>query len=389
MGYAATHGRYCDLTIPSSLASGATHTDFPVCFTAANLPTGANELFDADGTYPAKSDGSDIRFSSDSAGDTPLNVEVERFGIDNNPANGYAEIWVRIPSFSHTVDTVVRCWWNDPDASAVAANDVDEGSQGVWNSSFFGVYHLSESANDDSGNYKDATTNANNLTGSSMAMTPPAGAWSGSVAAEFDGTADYMSKTISEKALPITISSWLYADVVNGVSVCLTDASARNILYQQWESTLSQAYSVTTAGGYDVASKGTFGSGAWYHTAQTYQASSRFSFLNGSPGSENTASNDPVTMDTMIIGVYGDGNSGSLSLAAYWNGKIDEVRFSSAARSAEWIAAEYAVINSIASITAGTPGSPGGVTVVPTFGGRCARRLGSPTFGGRAVRRVA
>jgi len=65
-----------------------------VLLTAANLPS---EMFDADGSYPARSDGGDIRISKDAAGATQLAREIVNFNIDNDPANGYAEIWVKIP----------------------------------------------------------------------------------------------------------------------------------------------------------------------------------------------------------------------------------------------------------------------------------------------------
>jgi len=60
--------------------------------TADNLPS---EMFDADGSYPARSDGGDIRFSDDAAGTIQLAREIVNFNIDNDPANGYAEIWVK------------------------------------------------------------------------------------------------------------------------------------------------------------------------------------------------------------------------------------------------------------------------------------------------------
>lgn len=365
MGYAATHGRKCAIVIPHTLTT-ATLTDFPVCFNVANLPS---EMFDADGSYPAKSDGSDVRFSSDSAGDTPMNVEVERFGIDNNPANGFAEIWVRIPSFSYSVDTTVYVWYNDPDATAVAADDVDEGSEGVWNSNFFGVYHLSESANDNSGNYKDATANDNHLTGSSMAMTAPAGAWSGSVCAEFDGSADYLSKSgIAGLGCPITISAWVYRDATEDVPYCLSDNSDRSIVYGQISAAGAlTAYSATSAEGYDGATGGAVSATTWTHCAGTFENSTRNAYVNGAAGTANTDTNTPINMDGIYIGVYSDGGSGTPNLLAYWDGKIDDARFSSVARSAAWLAAEYAVINSIASITAGTPGSPSAGTTKPWY----------------------
>jgi len=323
-------------------------------------------MFDADGTYPAKSDGSDIRFSSDDVGDTPLNVEVERFGIDNDPANGYAEIWVRIPSFSHTVDTTVYCWWNDPDATAVAANDADEGSEGVWDANYKGVYHLSETENTDAGGYKDATANANHMTGVSTAMTAAAGAFAGSKCVELDGSADYLySTTLPASDYPLTLSAWMYADVNNAAMgiVSLTN-SAQAVNYFQRVLARGdvtndpvQAESGDTTSN-DVASKVGFTTAAWCHTAGTFpSATSRTAHVDGVAGTANTATHNWATVDRFCVGAVL--RSGSL---LPFNGKIDEVRASASARAAEWLAAEYAAINGIATITPGTPESPGGET---------------------------
>lgn len=370
MGYAATHGRKCAIVIPYTLTT-ATLTDFPVCFTQANLPVAANEMFDDGGTYPAKSDGSDIRFSSDEAGDTPMNVEVERFAIAADPANGYAEIWVRIPSFSHTVDTTVYCWWNDPDATAVAVDDADEGSQGVWDANYKGVYHLSEA----SGNIQDSTANANHST--SSGGTPgygSAGAWAGSSGIDLDGAAsEYFSGPAPATVAPMTVSAWVKPENVTAFEG-IASISDTALTATQWALILdgnatfasdSIAWAVRNTGGFSAATKTTYAAGNWYHFAgKEISSASRYAYLNGVAGTQNTGNLSPTSIDTLDVGRLGDSSPSS-----YLNGVVDELRVSDDDRADEWLLAEYTVINSIASITPGTPESPGASIGSPIING--------------------
>ena len=130
--------RRCELVIQSSQVP-ASLTDFPLLLTAATLPS---EMFDADGSYPALDGGGDIKFSSDEAGATRLSCEIVTFTIDNNPANGTAEIWVKVPSVSGSLNTSLWVWYDlsgesQPDSNAAF------GSESVW-AAGIGVYHLDE-----------------------------------------------------------------------------------------------------------------------------------------------------------------------------------------------------------------------------------------------------
>ncbi|WP_372899169.1 hypothetical protein, partial [Stieleria sp.] len=82
--------RKCELTFASTPTA-----DLAALFTEDNLPS---EMFDADGDNPALNGGGDIRFSSDSAGTSQLPCEVVSFVTDNDPANGTAQVWVKVPA---------------------------------------------------------------------------------------------------------------------------------------------------------------------------------------------------------------------------------------------------------------------------------------------------
>ena len=105
---------------------------------------------------------------------------------------------------------------------------------------------------------------------------------------------------------------------------------------------------------------------AWNHFAVTADGSQIKYYINGTLAATDSGTQEPVGNTSYIfIGqsdVFGDG--------AY-TGNLDEIRVSSAARSADWIKTEYNNENSPSTfITVGsaqTSGGSGGRVVAPTF----------------------
>jgi hypothetical protein len=338
------------LTIPATWFD-ADLTDFPILFTSANLPAG---IF----TY-ANADGGDIRFSSDEAGDNPLNREIVVFDKDTSSA----EIWVKVPALDDTVDTVIYVWYGNAGASEPAVDDADEGSEGVWDAYFKAVYHLQEAANNDAGGYKDSTANDNHLTGTSMAMDPVAAKWgSGGLSADFDGSADDISgAVVPVSAYPATMSSWYNTDDgsagqnIIGISSTITEYSQRLGKASTAAGSKIWADATESEGNAQAVSTSTYTASTWQHASHVaVSANSRFAELNGALGTENTTSISWLAPNTLSIASL----RRSSGTVIRFNGRIDEVRISSAARSAAWLKAEYLAGNSPASITAGTPEDP-------------------------------
>jgi hypothetical protein len=94
----------------------------------------------------------------------------------------------------------------------------------------------------------------------------------------------------------------------------------------------------------------------WQHVAVTYDNSNADFYLNGAadgtPAYSRGAPSDSGT--DLFIGAGYEGGSD------YWNGVIDEVRFSGSIRSANWILAEYDSVNA-----PGTSNVYGGVIAAP------------------------
>lgn len=159
-------GRKCALVIQSSQVA-STLTNFPLLLTKDTLPS---EMFDADGSYPALSTGGDIRFSSDSAGNTQLPCEIEYFVTDNDPANGKAVIWVKVASISSSANTTIYVWYNKSGESQ-PGRATTYGLENVWNSNYKLVMHLNQSPTNAVDEILDSTSNLNHGQSTNMSST--------------------------------------------------------------------------------------------------------------------------------------------------------------------------------------------------------------------------
>ena len=155
MAFPTGWGRRCALVIQSSKVTD-TETNFPVLVTEDTLPS---EIFDADGSYPALNGGGDIRFSSDEAGNTQLACEIEQFVTDNNPANGKAAVWVKVPSMSSSSNTTIYIWYNKAGESQPAEGDA-YGKHAVWDSNYKMVQHMNQDPSGGAGCIIDSTSNS-------------------------------------------------------------------------------------------------------------------------------------------------------------------------------------------------------------------------------------
>uniref|UniRef100_A0A6M3L8H0 Putative structural protein n=1 Tax=viral metagenome TaxID=1070528 RepID=A0A6M3L8H0_9ZZZZ len=357
-------GRKCKLTIDRTKVNSAA-TDFPVLCTVDNLPS---EMFDADGDYPALNGGGDIRFSSDSGGAIQLPCEIVKFVTDNNPANGLAEIWVKVPTVNAAeiggggTDTDFYIWYNKTGETQPARNDA-YGLENVWDSDYKAVYHCSDATTSTT---LDSTSNLNHIT-KKAANTPSeiAGKWSAALGQDFD-TDEYMSAPddVSLDGMQkLTLSCWCYANSFRAAG------SKYNILINKWISGGTDAaylgpFIWTSKWGYYLGGASAYGGNlsigapaisTWYYINLTYDGSvatnNTYLWQNTTPYgvySHNLGTLDNCT-DLLYIGNF-------RTLSDYnWDGIIDEVRISAKKRDA-WIITEYNNQNDPATfISVGTP----------------------------------
>jgi len=133
------------ITIDKTKVPNTNQTDFPVLIkgTYAYLATTGN------GGDVQNANGYDIGFFADQALTTPLDWET-RVWIDTT---GEVVYWVRVPTVSTSVDTVIYLAYGDATISTDQSN-----TTGTWNANYMGVMHLGENTN---ANIIDITSNAN------------------------------------------------------------------------------------------------------------------------------------------------------------------------------------------------------------------------------------
>ena len=107
----------------------------------------------ANGGHVTSFTGNDIFFSTDPNGLTKLDHELEEY----NPVTGQVIAWVRIPTLSHTTDTVLYVFYGNASITSSQQNPT-----GVWDSNYMGVWHVANNGGQLS--LADSTSNGNNAT---------------------------------------------------------------------------------------------------------------------------------------------------------------------------------------------------------------------------------
>jgi len=358
--------RRCELVIQSSQVP-ASLTDFPVLLTAATLPS---EMFDADGSYPALDGGGDIKFSSDEAGATRLSCEIVTFTTDNNPANGTAEIWVKVPSVSGSLNTSIWVWYDNSGESQPDSNAAF-GSESVWDSNYVGVWHLNETVVDEqtTGTHTDATSNNND--GSQNGNDDIAGKIDN--AQDFTPIDDIRLGTWSVSGTAITMQAWANFDDLNQddprliskatgtgyeeehVFMLSLSGSGDQFLRMRIKTGTSDTEGTTTL----VASSGGLTAGTWHLVAGTYDGSTMRLYKDGGTEVGSTSKTGSLRVNGWEIWAGNNPNNTSSTSWASMDGKLDELRISSVARSANWLTTEYNNQDSPSTfVIEGTPETP-------------------------------
>jgi len=300
-------------------------TDFPVSV----------KLSSANIDYAKTQDlGQDIRFT-DTDGSTALSYEIEKW---DEAATSY--VWVKVPQIdiNSNADFIYIYYGNTSVSDGQSRNN-------VWTANYSMVQHMAETSGT---NLDDATSNNKDMTKPNSAE--PAAFAQGKLngAQSFDGTNDLTSSTLAISSATNTISMWVY---INSSS---SSSHGQGIFYSYptWNPHLVlleksgqlQTYNynrVSTAdigGGTNYSTIGSISTGQWAYVVLVHSGGQETAYVN-------STANAPVVYSTtggsdgqfrMSWSYWGNGATQN-----YFNGKIDEVRYATTARSAGWIAAEY------------------------------------------------
>ena len=348
------------IVIDHTKVPNSDQTDFPFLFntTDSDLATIAN------GGHVANSSGYDIIFSTDPNGGSKLDHELEQY----NPVTGQVIAWVRVPTLSHSTDTVVYVFYGNSNIIASQQNPT-----GVWDSKYQAVYHLGSAGVVSAA---DSTIKVNNGTPTSVSAV--AGEVSG--AAGFSGSSSYVqipsqdfpsypTGVYNDLGLPQTSNTTSFTA---SFGVWFKTASPGGILAQvpsqfcdSYVFGFCIDYRNTVPGDYDpagwnamliiddngflvgggVTTTSTYNDNNWHFAVVTYSTDGTGKlYVDG----QNVGSAQQVIpvgyspnyeyfVGTAYTLLTDDGNWDWL----YFNGSIDEISVSNTARSSDWIKTEY------------------------------------------------
>ncbi|HWN68563.1 MAG TPA: DUF2341 domain-containing protein [Haliangium sp.] len=297
--------------VPGSLA------DFPVLFS----------VVDPDIRARAAADGSDIYFT-DALGVTRLVHEIEKW----DPTTGALVAWVKIPSLSASLNTVLYVNYGGQAEPVTPAN--------VWTSDFAAVWHLAQDPGPGTSRGIIDSTGGNDGTAHESMQSGDLVAGQIGNAIDFDGTDDEITfNNPITGSRSHTISAWVnQRSSSNDDAVVVLGTGVMN--QARW------LYSVRSGG--DVAvgfytndrTSGTnIENDGWRLLHWTYDGTTSRLYVSGAQqGADFTAGSVDTRGNTGWIGNVSAAAFGSnLNL----NGQIDEVRIATVARPVEWITTEF------------------------------------------------
>ena len=310
------------INVDSAQVNGS-HTDFPLYYDLADLS--ATNFF-----TQVQSNGSDLRVTT---ADGLTEVPIEVVDIDTGGSTG--EIHFKAPTLSGGEKFYI--YYGNGDAAAYANGDT-YGMHNVWSNNYLAVWHMNE--NPGSANIDDSSTSnysgspEGSMTGGDLITAGQVGK-----SIDFDGSNDALnfgsglSGDFSGQSF--SFSAWdkrgtnTTNDFLIGRNVSGPTGQHLHIGYRA-----TDQYTLGFWGN-DLDSTGTHTTSVWRHWYSTYDTTidQQKLFLNGLPDNERTSTGDVTGSDTYYIA--------RAAGTDYFDGEIDEVRFSSVVRDDAWIDTEY------------------------------------------------
>ncbi len=316
---------YKTITIDHTKVSGSNNlNDFPILISVTDnaLRTIGN------GGRLQNSNGWDILFTNNT-GSTDLSFQIESYTANT----GNLIAWVKVPVLLHNANTEIRIYYGK---SGVSTNP---SSNSTWTSDYRAVYHFNNSIS-------DATSNNNN--GANFSSTNVSSAKIGQ-GRGFNGS-QYItvanSSSLNITGNTITISAWAnITDVPEDAPFVVKGVSTNQERYMLGVNndggTKTYNMRTTTNAAHHRYNVTNVGFNQWAYVVMVYDgtlgANPRMRmYVNGVLTSSQNASGN-ITSNTDALYIARRSNSDNRSI----RGSLDELRISTAAKSADWILTEY------------------------------------------------
>jgi len=284
--------------------------------------------------------GQDLRFT-DSDGATALSYEIEKWD-----ESGTSYVWVKVPQIDINSNTGYIYFYYGNSTVADGQSKTE-----VWDSNFRGVWHLNDAGPT---NATDSTTNG--YTGTQSGGVTFGAPGKIGPAASFDGSNDYIGTTVAITSTgKLTMSGWFYMDTYApsatnpwyGSRVVVDSGGVAPVLHRitvtgtsngKYYGQFNWDGSIAVGNRGEIASATTAPLGSWHFMCITYDQSNFRLYIDGSQDAASPLAKSYAAQQTSFLNI---GKLASSSLAGYWDGYLDEIRASDAARSAAWVAAEF------------------------------------------------
>jgi hypothetical protein len=310
--------------------SSSTINSFPILFSVID----SDLKYTGSGGKMASSTAGDLLFTA-SDGTTKLDFEVEKYAS----TTGETVAWVRVPVLSAVTDTTIYIYFGNNSATN------QQNPTGVWDSNFKIVQHL---GNGTTLSATDSTSNAVNGTIS----TPTATTGFIDGGASFNGSSDVISfsttTAFATTGAGFSASFWgLITTFASNSYQHAWTIKSNGAGSRPWEMAVSNQSSylgLLIGSSNDWAGVKTDNlppTNTWHYYTATYNGSGASTVANyklyqdGVLQPNNLPSGFSALTNTTQIGPTSGGGSN------FWQGKLDEMRFSSTERNADWIKTEY------------------------------------------------
>lgn len=330
--------------------SGFTNTSLIAVSSTAGTQTGV-VYFDlpylaqvADGGSVQNASGYDIVFASNTSCSTLLDFESEVYS-----STGQLIFWVKVPTLSNSSDTTLYLCY---DNSSISTSQ--ENVSGTWSNSFVGVWHLPDGTTLTLKNSVDNVTGTNHSAGATTGQIDGAASFVKASTQYIDAGGTY------DLTVPFTIESW---ENNTGGSACEQNTTRCVVIgneqpsnkhgyvfgnmYHSGDSCLYLEIVDNSGNLTGVAADRTSTSmESVAAVATTSHQAGMTIYKNGAaagtPGScANFLTDNATAVGTSSNNAQIGSFPYSATVAEYFSGTLDEVRISSVARSADWIATEY------------------------------------------------
>jgi len=319
--------KICELTVAftegSWSASGTDETNYPVPLTDKHFSREEVELI----MGMCENDGDDFRVTTN-GGSTALDMEIASWDFNNKTF----QVFFEVATLTKDADMTFDLYGRNPAASAPTGSD-------AWNTNFKSVLH-----GEDSGvPMTDATSNGNDFdaTGSNPDFQA-----AGKIDYGVDFEASSTERLESGSAIfnpsgnDMTLSAWVKRESIGSKHMVLANKDGAGIGRDLLDIEATNKLR-TNIGNCNKSSTGTIAdTDTFHHVAMVYSDTLNTArlYIDGVYDSEATSVTAESSNDTWVLG------AAKGETTANFDGIIDEVRISDAARTDDWIKLEYELI---------------------------------------------